>query len=61
MRKVAGWSWVILAGILSAVQISAQTLSNQSLTGKYYFRHLSLGTDGDHRLGRIAEDRRAAE
>jgi uncharacterized protein (TIGR03437 family) len=37
---------VILAGLLSAVQVPAQTLNNQSLSGKYYFRHLSLGTDG---------------
>ena len=37
---------MILAGLLSAVPISAQTLSNQSLSGKYYFRHISLGTDG---------------
>ncbi|MEO8370344.1 MAG: hypothetical protein ABI806_14260, partial [Candidatus Solibacter sp.] len=46
MLKPTGWSGVLLAGILSVVQISAQTLSNQSLSGKYYFRHLSLGTDG---------------
>ena len=26
--------------------MSAQTLSNQTLTGKYYFRYISLGTDG---------------
>jgi uncharacterized protein (TIGR03437 family) len=37
---------VILAGLLSVLSSPAQTLSNQSLTGKYYFRHLSLGTDG---------------
>ena len=36
----------MLAGVLSVVQSSAQTLNNQSLSGKYYFRHLSLGTDG---------------
>ena len=36
----------MLAGIVSAVQLSAQVLNNQSLSGKYYFRHLSLGTDG---------------
>lgn len=34
------------AGLLCAVQMSAQVLNNQSLSGKYYFRHLSLGTDG---------------
>ena len=37
---------MILAGLLSVLSSPAQTLSNQSLTGKYYFRHLSLGTDG---------------
>ena len=46
MTKLAGWSWVILAGLLTALSGPAQTLSNQSLSGKYYFRHLSLGTDG---------------
>ena len=37
---------MILAGVLSAIPISAQTLNNQSLNGKYYFRHISFGTDG---------------
>ena len=46
MTKLTGWGWVILAGLLSAVPIFAQTLNNQSLSGKYYFRHISLGTDG---------------
>src|ERR1035438_7737766 len=46
MTKLAGWSWVMLAGLLTALSGPAQTLSNQSLSGKYYFRHLSLGTDG---------------
>jgi uncharacterized protein (TIGR03437 family) len=46
MTKLTGWGWVILAGLLSAVPVSAQTLNNQSLSGKYYFRHISLGTDG---------------
>src|SRR5664279_3715453 len=46
MPKFAGWSWVILAGLLGVLSSPAQTLSNQSLSGKYYFRHLSLGTDG---------------
>jgi uncharacterized protein (TIGR03437 family) len=46
MTKLEGWGWVILAGLLSTVPISAQTLNQQSLSGKYYFRHLSLGTDG---------------
>ena len=46
MPKFAGWSWVILAGLLGVLSSPAQTLSNQSLSGKYYFRHISLGTDG---------------
>src|SRR5689334_16591527 len=31
---------------LSEGPIFAQTLNNQSLTGKYFFRHLALTTDG---------------
>ncbi|MGD0776332.1 MAG: IPT/TIG domain-containing protein [Candidatus Solibacter sp.] len=46
MPKLEGWNRVILAGLLSVLSCPAQTLSNQSLSGKYYFRHLSLGTDG---------------
>src|ERR1035437_8735071 len=45
MTKPAGWGWVILAGLLYAVSSPEQTLSNQSLSGKYYFRHVSLGTN----------------
>jgi uncharacterized protein (TIGR03437 family) len=40
------WGWVIVAGLAIAVPISAQTLGNQSLTGKYFFRHISFRTDG---------------
>jgi uncharacterized protein (TIGR03437 family) len=36
---------VVLAGLLNGVPIFAQTLNNQSLSGKYYFRHVSLGTN----------------
>src|SRR5690348_2924341 len=32
--------------VLTVTPGSAQVLNNQSLTGKYYFRHVSLGTDG---------------
>ena len=46
MTKLTGWGWVTLAGLLSATPGFAQTLNNQSLSGKYYFRHISLGTDG---------------
>ena len=50
MTKRMGRVWVALAAVLAAVlaagSISAQTLNNQSLSGKYFFRHLSLGTAG---------------
>ena len=46
MTKLTGWAWVILAELLSATPSFAQTLNNQSLSGKYFFRHISLGTDG---------------
>jgi uncharacterized protein (TIGR03437 family) len=46
MTKAAGWSWVMLAGLLGAVPGFAQTLSNKDLKGNFYFRHVSLGTDG---------------
>jgi uncharacterized protein (TIGR03437 family) len=45
MNNRTGWGWAVL-GLLAAGSISAQTLTNQSLTGKYFFRHVSLGTDG---------------
>ncbi len=42
MTLPTAWIWIALA----ALPIGAQTLNNQSLNGKYYFRHLSLATDG---------------
>ena len=45
MTTRTGWGWVVL-GLLAAGSISAQTLTNQALNGKYFFRHVSLGTDG---------------
>lgn len=45
MSQRTGWIWVA-AAMFSGVAADAQALSNQSLNGKYYFRHLSLGTDG---------------
>src|ERR1035437_10250284 len=45
MPKLAGWSWAIVARLLTGVTVSAQTLNNQSLSGKYSFRHISLGTN----------------
>jgi uncharacterized protein (TIGR03437 family) len=44
MRSLAGWG-LLAAGLLGAGSLSSQTLSNQSLTGKYFFRHVSIGTD----------------
>src|ERR1039458_8315595 len=46
MTITVGGGGVILAGLLSVLSSPAQTLNNQSLSGKYYFRHVSLGTDG---------------
>jgi uncharacterized protein (TIGR03437 family) len=56
MIKVPGWKWVILAGLFSVQPVFAQVLTNQSLSGKYYFRHLSLGTDGVN-LGNLTDPR----
>src|SRR5436305_1515897 len=39
------WGYGALAALLT-VSLSAQTLNTQSLSGKYYFRHLSLGISG---------------
>ncbi len=36
----------MLAGLLSTLPGLAQTLSNKDLKGNFYFRHVSLGTDG---------------
>jgi uncharacterized protein (TIGR03437 family) len=36
--------------MLAAAPVPAQTISNQSLSGKYFFRHVSLGTDGSGNL-----------
>jgi uncharacterized protein (TIGR03437 family) len=36
----------MLVGVLAAGSLSAQTPGTQSLSGKYFFRHVSLGTDG---------------
>jgi uncharacterized protein (TIGR03437 family) len=41
-----GWGLAVLAVLLEAPNGGAQTLTNQSLTGKYFFRQMSLGTDG---------------
>ncbi len=40
-----------MVGILAAgTAVSAQTLTNQALNGKYFFRHISLGTDASGAL-----------
>jgi uncharacterized protein (TIGR03437 family) len=46
MTNRTGWVWLILAGLAGAAPTSAQVIDNQSLKGKYYFRQVSLGTDG---------------
>jgi len=38
------------AALIWAASLGAQTINNQSLTGKYFFRHVSLGTDGSGNL-----------
>jgi len=45
MTNRTGWGWALL-GLLAAGSLCAQTLTNQALNGKYFFRHVSLGTDG---------------
>jgi uncharacterized protein (TIGR03437 family) len=45
MKKRTGWLWVVLA-LTTETPSVAQVLNNQSLSGKYFFRHISLGTDG---------------
>ncbi|HEY1243090.1 MAG TPA: hypothetical protein VGF16_21150 [Bryobacteraceae bacterium] len=45
MSLKPGSGILLLFGLTTASLISAQTLSNQSLNGNYYFRHISLGTD----------------
>ena len=40
----------MLTMLAAAMPASAQILGNQSLTGKYFFRHVSLGLDGSGNL-----------
>src|SRR5258708_29742068 len=37
--------WKLLLALGMGAVCAAQTLNNQAFTGKYYFRHLSLGSD----------------
>jgi uncharacterized protein (TIGR03437 family) len=50
MRYRTGFGWVALALLLVSGPIAAQTLNNQSLSGKFFFRHVSLGTDSSGNL-----------
>jgi uncharacterized protein (TIGR03437 family) len=45
MRLSAGLVYVFLAGLFAPSVVSAQTLTNQSLTGKFFFRYVSIGSD----------------
>jgi uncharacterized protein (TIGR03437 family) len=45
MRSSAVLVCVSLAGLLVTPVISAQTLSKQSLSGKFFFRYVSIGSD----------------
>jgi uncharacterized protein (TIGR03437 family) len=46
MTTLTGRRWVLLASLFATPLVSAQTLTNQSLSGKFFFRQISLGTDG---------------
>src|SRR6185312_10757048 len=50
MGSLSGWGCVCLAGLLGAGLVSAQTLNNQSLSGKYFFRYVSMGSDSTGNL-----------
>src|SRR5579862_9658019 len=45
MRWSAGLVCALLAALYSTSVVSAQTLSNQSLSGKFFFRYVSIGSD----------------
>ena len=50
-----GMRWLGVAlGFLAGLGLSAQTLNNQSLNGKYFFRQVSLGADAS---GNLADPR----
>src|SRR5258708_4281802 len=50
MRLSTGRVWAALAAIISSGGMSAQTLGIKDLSGKYFFRHLSLATDASGNL-----------
>jgi len=50
MRRSAGWVRAIAACCLGSWLASGQVLSNQSLNGRYFFRHVSVITDSSGNL-----------
>src|SRR5215475_1047231 len=46
MTNRAGSLGAVFSVLLMGVGANGQTLGNQALSGKYYFRQISLGTDG---------------
>ncbi len=50
MIRLTWRAWAILAAALAGGPIFAQTLGNKDLSGKYFFRHLSLGTNSSGNL-----------
>ena len=51
MTTLTGRRWVLLAGVMAIRLAPAQTLTNHSLNGKFFFRQVSLGTDGSGGIG----------
>jgi uncharacterized protein (TIGR03437 family) len=50
MRPRTGWVWLILGWSAWTVGAFGQTATNQSLSGKFFFRHVSLLTDSTGNL-----------
>ncbi len=50
MRRTPGWVLAVMGCLVLSGLASAQVLSNQSLNGKYFFRHVSLITDSKGNL-----------
>src|ERR1017187_9250013 len=50
MRRLTGWVWATVAAVLACGSSFAQTLGNKDLSGKYFFRQISLGTDSSGNL-----------
>src|SRR5437763_13271463 len=46
MIRLTGWVWLAVAASAGQGLGIAQVLNNQYLTGKYFFRQVSIGTDG---------------